>query len=527
MACATRGFRLALVVVAGWLAARAGAQQLAAPGDRDRGSDRPSAQAAQASAPARLTRSEGLFMLDYQVIPVPQGPSLDLLGIHVMSKVSDWLHLGAGLQAPLVRGSYGGFMAFDIGAHAQRRVWRELFVDAGLALGGGGGGKSKEQSRLLSGTGGFAKGYLGLGWDFGDLAVGINLARMKFRGAAIDHRQLDFFVQVPFTTLTGAYASVGDRLDAAQARELDRDHSESTLSASLDNYVQIRPRGSVKSTIRLAELQYAHYLDERRYWYASLGIGYQGLRLYNQMIGGLGWRFRVARGLDLHAQLGLGSGGWAPDRIDTGSGLLVYPQVGAEYALGPDLGLVLGAGYLWAPTGSSKNVSYSAALSYHLRSGRPADASAADYVFRGYRISLFQQTAFHVHDQGSGRENIRMLSGQFDVLAGDHVYIPLQAAVAYSAYLGYPAYGEILAGVGIQSQVGPGQRWQFYAQLLGGAQDHGPIWKPGVGVNFGLSDRLAIYLAAGRTLAAASNRSGFSADYAALGLSYRYAVPSR
>ena len=522
----TRDSLLSLIAVGALTGANATAQD-ATPAEKPR--DRPDSAASAGSEPATLGRAEGMLMLDYQVIRVPQEPSLDLLGVHALTRLTDWLYAGVGAHAPLVKGDYGGFMVFDVTMHAQRKIWRSLFADAGLSVGGGGGGKSKEQSVVLTGSGGFAKGYVGLGYDFTEFSIGANVSRMKFYQSIIDSTQVNVFLQVPFSYPVGSYASAGQTFAAADTRGVFGDSSENTLTFGLDNLVQIDPQGSNKSTIRLIDLQFAHYLTSSAYWYASFAAGYSGLPLYNQLIGGLGYRFKVSPAVDLHAQLGVGSGGWSPDRIDTGSGLLVYPKATAEVAIGGNFGLALSAGYLVAPTGSSKNYAFGASLNYHLRPepGSPSTGDAAgSTVFRGYRINLFQQTALNVRDRDVVDGKINMLSAQLDAVVSDHVYIPIQGSVAYEAYRSYPGYGELVAGIGLQSKTDKESPLQFFGQLLGGTNAHGPVVKAGIGVNVGLSDRLALYASAGKTVAAPSNKTNFRSDNVGLGITYRFSMPS-
>lgn len=491
--------------------------------------------AAESARPASaerstLGRAEGLVMLDYELIRLPGQGSIDLMGFHVLQRLNDWMFLGVGGYAPLVKGAYGGFMAFDATLHAQRRLWGDLFVDGGFSMGGGGGGKSKQQSVALSGTGGFVKAYLGLGYDFTGFAVGANVARMKFRQSAIDDTRLNVFVQLPFAYTVGPFAKSGDRLAAADAGGLFGESSETTLTWGLDNFVQIDPTGSSKGTIRVVDLQFAHYMTSRAYWYASLGVGYRGLPLYNQMVGGLGYRLELSPRIGLHAQLGVGSGGYAPEDVDTGSGLLVYPKLAAEYAIAPNLGLALSAGYLFAPKGTSKNYTWGASLNYRIQSGRrsaPPGPTSDPAVYAGYRFSLFPQAEVKVAYRGIDRARIDMLSGQLDTIVGDHVYVPVKGSIAYSAYLGYPGYGELLAGVGLQSRHTGDDRFQFFGQLLGGANVHGLLVQAGIGLNYSLSDRLAIYASAGKTRSTTSGDQKFKADYAGLGLTYRFSVPTR
>ncbi|HEU4950615.1 MAG TPA: hypothetical protein VFT46_01625, partial [Holophagaceae bacterium] len=76
-----------------------------------------------------LTRSEGLVALDYEVIPVKGGASIDLMGFHYLKPLNGWLYVGVGGHAPLVKGDYGGFMAFDATVHAQWPLAGNLFLE--------------------------------------------------------------------------------------------------------------------------------------------------------------------------------------------------------------------------------------------------------------------------------------------------------------------------------------------------------------------------------------------------------------
>ena len=531
------GWSVMALVAAALTSGPAAAQPSTAPASLQANPTSAPSPATADSPRSSLYRGEGLIVLDYQSIPVPQQPSLDLMGFHILNKVAEGLYVGIGAYAPLVKGEYGGFMAFDVGVHVQRRIRGPLFANAGLALGGGGGGKNTAQSIELSGTGGFTKAYAGLGIDFDGFSVGANAARVKFSRSAIDHTQLNLFVQMPFSYTVGSFANFGERLGAADTAAAFADSSANTLTLGLDNFKQVKPQGSNKSTVNLVDLQFAHYMSSAAYWYASLGVGYHGLPLYNHFIGGLGYRFDLAPRVKLHAQMGLGSGGYAPDKIDTGAGLLVYPKFSAEYAITKDLGLALTAGYLFAPNGSSKNYTVGAALNYHLQSqrqgagagagtGAAASATRDGAVFRGYRFSLLQQTETSLSVRGLDRSNLNMLSAQLDIMVSDHVYIPLRAGVAYNAYLGYPGYGEMLVGVGLQNKYGRGDRFQFFGQLLGGTNVHGLILKPGIGLNYTLSDRLAVHASSGKTMATSSDNGNFRSTYLGLGLTYRFSVPS-
>jgi hypothetical protein len=476
---------------------------------------------------ASLTRREGVFMLDHQFIGLPDNESIDLLGYHILTPVNDWLYLGVGSYAPLLKGEYGGFMAFGFLAHAQRKIAGNLFANGGVSFGGGGGGKSIEQSVELSGTGGYAKGYLGLGYEFKNFSAGANISRMKFFNSAIDGTQLNFYVQRPFSYGTGPYAKSGDSFVAARpsgSRETGDGGFESMLSAGLDNYAQIDPVGSYKGTINAVDLQFSQFFTERSYWYYALGVGYKGLPIYNQVIGGLGSRVSVSPRINLYGQLGIGSGGYAPALIDTGSGLLLYPKLSAEYLLNKNLGLALTTGYIFAPDGTSRNITFGAGLNYRIRTagtGKGANNSA-EGRYEGYRISFSHETKLNLKVKGLARENLNMLTVQGDRIVNDYVYIPVRASISYEAYRGYPGYGEVSAGVGLQSKFSEADRFQFFGELQVGANVEGSILRAGIGLNYGLSEDLALRGLVSQTI----GENGFRATNVELGFTFRFSLPS-
>ena len=147
------------------------------------------------------------------------------------------------------------------------------------------------------------------GYDFNDIAVGIRSSMFKVSNSAIDHSQLDFYVQVPVSYSFGPYGYSGHELRPPEQTGLgDSIHGsgENELSYGLDNLLQIRPVGRNHSTINLGGMQYSHYFTEHAYTFFDLGVGYHGLPLYNQVLGGVGYRLSVFPRVNLAGQLGFG-----------------------------------------------------------------------------------------------------------------------------------------------------------------------------------------------------------------------------
>jgi hypothetical protein len=478
-----------------------------------------------------LSTANGLIMLDYEVIPVPGNQSLDLLGFHYLHQLNPWLYLGLGLHGPMVYGNYGGFMAVDATIHAQQRLFGHAFIDAGASVGGGGGGSSIQQSKELSGRGGFIKSYVGLGYDFRGFSAGLNYTHFRFMNSLINHSQLDVFIQRPVSYAIGPYAYSGHQVASDGAFPED---GENILSTEFNNIFQINPKGSNKKTINTLSLQFSHFLTRDHYLFLDVDVGYQGLPLYNQALGGIGYRLSVSPRVNFYGQIGVGSGGYTPPVIDTASGLLVYPKLSVEYLWNRSLGLSLSGGYLFAPRGTSKNFTLGAAMNYHLSAegNEPvASGNARDLIYRGFRAHVFQQTEFDVRFGNIKHSNIDLLSTQFDYLINDHWYVPTQASIAYGKVLGFAGYGEILTGLGIQSRFSTTNHFQGFFQVLVGVDTHGILLKPVIGSDYSLSDHLALYGQLGKTVSLDRlhlypDNLRLSSYSVGVGLTYRFSLPN-
>jgi hypothetical protein len=203
-----------------------------------------------------------------------------------------------------------------------------------------------------------------------------------------------------------------------------------------------------------------------------------------------------------------------------------------EYLLSNNLGLSLSGGYLVAPKGTSRNFTLGAAMNYHLSTKHKNHRefnTAEDRVYSGFRFNVFPQTGFDVHVGENSHDNVNMLSIQFDYLVNDHWYFATQASVAYNDFLDYPGYGEILTGFGIQNKFSTTNSYQNFFQILIGANVHGILIKPSIGINYSLSENLALYGQLGKTMSVNKfnlypDDKQFRSYTIGLGLTYRFSL---
>ena len=486
-----------------------------------------------------LRQVDGMVMLDYSRLTLTTGGAFDLLGVHYLQRANDWLYFGVGAIAPIAEGNYGGFFAADATLHVQRQIFGNFFFNAGLAVGAGAGGASVAHIRRLSGEGLYSRAYAGIGYTTRHFSFGVNYSRVAILNSPINDSTINFFVQRPLSFAVGSYADAGTSLSAAEFNAPEHDNM---LSFQVGNFSQINPTGSYGGDIGVVSTQFSHFMNSNIYTFFGVDIGYSGLQWYNQAHGGVGGRISLSPHVNLYGQIGIGSGGWVTDTIDTGPGLIVYPKVSLEYLWDNGVGATLSAGYLFAPLGTSRNWTVGLGMNYHLSYGRRQTsdtASGMDYTLRGIRLNVFGRRTSSIYYNGRESDPLNLIAVQVDYAFSDHWYAAAQIAAATNSFRGYAGYGEGFFGLGWQSRLYANGRLQGYAQVLYGlndvgvdaAHEVGALLYPAIGVNYHLNDRVSLY---GQLGAATSmgqylgtHTNTFENYSIGLGVTYRFSLPTR
>lgn len=494
-------------------------------------------QAEPATLPegSRLSDVNGLFMLDYQSLDLTSGGTFDLHGVHYLHQINDWFYAGFGVSAPMFEGDYGGFFSADFTLHAQKKVFGNFFVDAGVSAGAAAGGTSFAGIKSLSGDGTFLETYAGAGYDFGGYSLGVNYSKVQVANSPINDTALTFFFQKNLSYSVGQYDDTGQPVDPADFGVLG---NETILGFEYSNLTQINPTGTYGGNIGLVSPHLTQFYNAEDYVFIELDLGASGLVWYNQSQVGFGRRFSLTDDINLYAQLGIGSGGWVTDAFDTGPGFVVYPKVRAEYMFNNTIGVFASAGYLAAPFGTSRNWTLGAGVNFHNPSASAAmsaDGEGDGVGLNGLRLSLFGRYSFGVENQVGPVNDLYMAPIQADYKFAPNWYASLQIAPAVNAYAGFAGYVEGYAGVGWESDPFLDGRLQGYGQVLAGLNDTktnpGILLAPSVGLNYNLTDQYSIYGQVGRSFSVgqflgSSNPNSFKSTSVGLGLSYRFGVPT-
>ena len=433
--------------------------------------------------------------------------NIDLLGMHYLHQMNSFIYLGGGLHAPLFYGNYGGFMTFDFTLHFQQKLANHWFLNGGVSFGGGGGGSSIDQSIELTGQGQFIKQYVGVGYDTDYVSFGLNYCYFEFYNSLINHSQFNVFVQKPISFSTGLFDYAGETIssDHIRTNQLHKKQSKQSVGVEFNTMDQIDPEGIFTDDINAISVQFSHYPVNDYYVFFQADIGYHGIPAYNQALLGGGYRYLLSSRLNFRTQLAIGSGGYSPTEVDTASGILLYPKLSLEYLLNPKLGVSFNNGYLMAPRGTAKMISFGIGFNYHPYGvSNYEDVSDSSFSYRGYHFMIGHQRNYDVmYKDLSGNESeisdLDILNVKMDYFFNDHLFLPFQLNMAVNDILDYPGYGEVLSGIGLKSDVH--YRFQCFSQVLVGANPFGLIFKPELGFHYYLTDDLSLSAQVGQLIA--------------------------
>ena len=141
-------------------------------------------------------------------------------------------------------------------------------------------------------------------------------------------------------------------------------------------------------------------------------------------------------------------------------------------------------------------------------------------LFRGFRLHLFNQTEFNVKFQKPVPTDVNLLSAEFDFFVRQYWFVPAQISFAYTGYTGY---GEALLGFGLQTKPVYKKHFQCFFQSMIGGNNASLIIKPELGVDYGLSDSIALYGMVSQTIPI--NTKQLNNFYSVgFGLTYRFSL---
>ena len=413
-----------------------------------------------------------------------------------------------------ISGHRGGFFTLGGEAAWRRQIAGPFGVELGLYAGGGGGAGAPVGGGLM------LRPHVDLLWDFGPLALGLSVSRVRFPNGSIDSTQagivldaINDFRYVPASHLgtpvrSGGRSGFGfDRVQLVAGAY--RTRSDLTLSDGT----------SAPQSLSMLGIRAEQSFSPNWYWgLEANGATQRAVAGYAEYLGVVGYETEaVTRTLNLGARVALGMGGGGG--VPTGGGFLAKAAVYGIVRMTNELGLALELGAVDAPQGRLHAGEASLGLVWSLdgpdASGAPARPTRTDFSAGLLR--------YHAPRRDGSERSLVADVLRFDRYLTPHLYVSGEVHSAVSGDAG--GYSAALLGLGWSQPLAGGVR--IGAEVLGGAsggggvKSQGSIVRPMGWLAWQLTPAVSLRLGAGHVH---SPHGGLSSTAADAALIFTYGV---
>ncbi|HJV89322.1 MAG TPA: hypothetical protein VJ623_03375 [Holophagaceae bacterium] len=454
-------------------------------------------------------------------MPSPAEP-MGLMGLELLREHDHGFAWGLGGYGALT-GDRGGFITMGLAGAWRPVLTDNLHLDLGAFCGGGGAG------RAFVGGGWMVEGHAGLDWQAETWRLGAAYERIRFPNGDINTGQWRLSFARPFG-LRRSGSPIALAFPDLGWREL-----EVAFTAS-----RYRPEGGYRTDgtperdVDLVGLQTALGLGDHAFATLELaGAHGGGADGYMEGLLGLGWRWGLDQGDRWRAHFRLAAGPAGGGRLDVGGGFAWKGALGLEARVGASTVLTAETGYLAAPGGGYRAITWQVGLGRRfgvaMPGGRPSAPSDtfADQPWR-LEAGLAELTDPRRGDAPGGGP-VRLASLRLALPLTPRFYLAGEAAFGTSGRAG--GYAEGLLGVGVESAPLQGPGTSAFAELAlgagggGGLETRGgALIQPVLGLHQPLADGLDLTFRVGRTRAL---HGGLDSPMVALGLRWRTSVLTR
>lgn len=489
---------------------------------------------AQDALPPRVSARDARLVVAYDVLGLPEGERMGILGFTMPFAVHPRLQLGPSAYGALT-GDRGGFITLGFAAEGHAPLAGGIGLRGGSFVGAGGG----RGGYHLSGGGLMLRSHAGVAVGVGPVGVVAGVSHVAFpnRGT-IRGFQPYMALEAPFRALfldgwTGPAGGGGEG-----SASLPVSHSEfATVFRHYRIPEGVRQEGGVTPqppTMSLLGVEWRRYLSERAFVkIESEGNLAGGSTGYMQIFGGGGYRVPLAPTTHLvfSGSVGVAGGGG----VATGGGFLV--DAGAHLQQGLPGGLFLsgGAGWVGAPTSEFRALGFTTQLGYAFRMPDPGPGPVASTALgtfspRHLRLRGVHQTYRQAADDWRAHHaglDVHNLGLKVDYFPSPRFFLSGQGIAAQAGQAG--AYMAGLLGAGVRVPLaGP---VHLEAEALVGAAGGGGLRMGGglaaqgnAGVGVDLPGPLDAFVGYGRLEAIGGE---FAAHVIDLSVGYRLSVFTR
>lgn len=446
--------------------------------------------------------------LNYMSIDMPQNkyfdePKMGLGGLHYQLPLNNFLYVTTGMYYALL-GDQGGLFTLGAGLGFNTKIYKNLYFDGNIHLGGGGG------YRVLVNSGAYINTNIGLEYKKKDYVLGIQYSYLDFLTGKIKDNAWSVYVQIPNKIHATSYKNANKKIAINELKA--KFNRKSSKSAMLVRFNFFNPIGETKRDIGtplkhklyVLGFEYQKYIKENLFLYVHTDAIYKGLRAgFMDLFFGAGFHPIKTKFVDLNTKLGIGSAG---GRIAREGGITFYPSIGLDFKIYKNLSLATNLGYIRALDGDFEAKTYGFALKYNVKSGALGVDNSHFYT-QGFVVSLENQTYLNMPKtddlEGKLTENLQLIGVNLNYDLNNYFSVFGEAGFAYKERAGGYAHG--LIGLGLKTPRFINDKFYCYLKLAsgvagGGAIDtkEGLVFRPNLGISYDISNDFSVKTSYGR-----------------------------
>ena len=439
----------------------------------------------------------------YENVTLANGESMGLIGVNYLLHPNDHFYYGFGTYGAAT-GDRGGFFTGGFTTGAKYELFKDLYIDSGIFLGGGGGASADGQ-----GGGLMFKAYSGVLVDFGTYSLGLNYSYIKFPNGDIDSTQLGFIADMKFTTTLA-----DDKLDLDSLYQYNFKSDEDYLVATYQTYF---PKSSTKTRagvirtedVGLVGVEYGIHINPSFVAYFESAGALQGANGYMEVLGGVAYAKKLSQRTEIFtkASLGLGGGG----KVDTGGGGISKASLMFSYSPTKRINTRIGGGYIHALNGGFDapfaEVNFGINTNFLSANAQRNEIEYSSIYSQKFNIRFVNQTYFYsdtLTTNPTHTDDVQLTGAKLDWFLTDKLYVSGQALAAYAGQAGGYAAG--MFGLGYVQPIGLGFNAIVEIDIGAGAggainTGGGAILQPMAGLSYNITKDFALSAMAGKIMA--------------------------
>ncbi len=317
----------------------------------------------------RLNHLSDQWRLSFDSIKMPdKDEPMGLLGFYYLAKINPWFYSGIGSYSAIM-GNQGGLFTLGIEGGIHHRLLPELWVNAGVFVGGGGG-------KVGTGDGLMVRSHIGISYDFDRFKVGSNYSYVSFPDSRIRGSQVSLSIDIPTQFYYTNPNCIGKHINNLnQVKHISglgnivfNRHYMALVGQSYFQKSRTKnTTGKVQDdTIWLMGFELGRFITQKSFILLKTSGAFKGNpHGYMDVFAGVGYNYPlIARRFSLSGKIRVGAGGGG--HVETGGGLLFETNIGLLLNVTPNIAAQIDGGYIDSPDGNLNAISLTSKLMYSI-----------------------------------------------------------------------------------------------------------------------------------------------------------------